>query len=183
MMTAILQRKAYIQQQWTDQALLADEFLSYRAVKRITMARMLLPDQAPKIMKIDAHTIIDETGYWVVYVAGETVKTMDDYKPRSIEPTIFAKTYRPWDVPNRELTLTEVQLQRFGCQPYYKIMGVWAKRVTNEIWVQSLEGNKPLLAPKGTWLCIGSEGEPWSMTDVWFQAHYRLPGSRILQQG
>ena len=36
------QQNVYIQRDWTEQELVADGFLSYRPVKRITMVRMLL---------------------------------------------------------------------------------------------------------------------------------------------
>jgi hypothetical protein len=31
-----------------------------------------------------------------------------------------------------------------------------------------------VLAPAGAWLLIGTDGEPWSVTDAWFQTHYVL---------
>lgn len=41
-----------------------------------------------------------------------------------------------------------------------------------------MESDEPSVAPKGAWLCVGMEGEPWSMTEAWFQAHYLLPGHK-----
>jgi hypothetical protein len=172
----MIQQKVYIQRDWTDQELVADGFLSYRPVKHITMVRMLPPEEAPKTMKAAGNTITAEAGYWVAYVAGETLKaTLDDYNPRPIEPVIFAETYRHWDEPNIELTPTETHLQELGCNTYYKTGSIWAKKLDTEIWVQGIESNKPTRTPSGMWLCVGMEGEPWSITDAWFQAHYLLP--------
>ena len=42
-MTTVAHPKVYIQRDWKDQALIADGFLSYCPVKRITMVRMLPP--------------------------------------------------------------------------------------------------------------------------------------------
>jgi hypothetical protein len=176
-MTVIDQDKVYVQRQWTDQALVADGFLAYRPVKRITMARRLPPEEAPKTMTASGNTITAEAGYWIAYAAGDVLKeTLSDYKPRPIEPGIFAETYHRWDEPNWHPTPAQAHLQRLGCQPYYKIVGVWAKQLAADTWVQSIESAEPTLAPKGAWLCVGMEGEPWSMTDVWFQVHYVLPG-------
>ena len=169
--------KVYVQRQWTEQDLIADAFLYYRPVKRITMVRMLPPEEAPKTMKASGNTIIAEAGYWIAYVAGEALnETLDDYESRPIEPDIFAETYRPWNEPNWQPSLTEAHLQRLGCKPYYKIAGVWAKQLDAETWVQGMESARPSLVATGAWLCVGMEGEPWSMTEAWFQAHYLLPG-------
>src|SRR5579871_2020505 len=89
------QQKVYVQRQWTNQELMADGFLVYRPVKRITMVRILPPEEAPKTMKASRNTITAEAGYWIAYAAGATLKrTLDDYEPRPIAPGIFAKTYR-----------------------------------------------------------------------------------------
>jgi hypothetical protein len=173
------QQKVYVQRQWTDDELTADGFLYYRPVKRMTMVRLLPPEEAPKIMKAAGNTITAEAGYWIAYAAGDTLKAaLDDYKPRPIDPEIFAETYRPWDEPREKLTPTQAHLQQLGCTPYYKTAGVWAKLLTAETRVQGMESAQPSVAPKGAWLCVGMEGEPWSITDVWFQAHYLLPGQK-----
>jgi hypothetical protein len=171
------EQKVYIQHNWTDKALVADGFLSYRPVKRMTMARMLPLEEAPKIMIAAGNEITAEAGYWIAYAAGDVLKsTLDDYKPRPVDPDIFAETYRSWDEPNWQPTPTEAHLQQLGCKPYYKIASVWAKQLTAETWVKGMESDEATMSPKGAWLCIGTEGEPWSMTEVWFQAHYMMPG-------
>lgn len=169
--------KVYMQHDWTDKALVADGFLSYRPIKRITMVRMLPKEEAPKTMKAAGNTITAEAGYWIAYASGEKLKdTLEEYKPRPIEPEIFAETYRPWDESNWHPTQTEAHLQQLGCVPYYKTASVWAKQLTAETWVKGMESDEATEAPIGTWLCIGREGEPWSITDTWFQEHYLLPG-------
>jgi len=180
-MTALIQPKIYAQRHWTDQALIEDGFLSYRPVKRVTMARMLSSEEAPKTVKASGNAIIAQTGYWIAYAADEALKaTLDDYKPRPIEPDIFAISYRPWNERNWRPTSTEAHLQQLSCKPYYKVAPVWAKLLTAETWVHSLESAWPTLVPRGEWLCVGVEGEPWSVTEAWFQAHYLLPGRRIV---
>jgi hypothetical protein len=62
-MTVTMQHKVYIQRQWTDDELIADGFLYYRPLKRITMVRMLPPEEAPKSMKAAGNTITAEAGY------------------------------------------------------------------------------------------------------------------------
>ncbi len=176
-MNTMAHKKVYVQRDWTDQELVADGFLYYRPVKRITMARVLPPEEAPKTMKAAGHTVTAEAGYWIAYRAGKVMKgKLDDYKPRPIEPKIFTETYRPLNNPNWHPTSTQFHLQQLGCQPYYKAAGVWAKQLTVETQVQSMESTEPSLVAKDTWLCIGVEGEPWAITEAWFQAHYRLPG-------
>jgi hypothetical protein len=167
--------QVYIQRDWKDEALLVDGFQSYYPVKRITMMRLLPLEEAPETMASAGNIVTAEAGYWVAYEAGYKLKeTLDEYHPRPIEPNIFARTYRLWDEPKRHLTPPQAHLQRLGCQAYYKTANVWAKLLTTEVWVQSIESAEPTLVPAGEWLCIGVEGEPWSMTEVWFQAHYRL---------
>lgn len=169
--------KIYTKRNWTDQALVADGFLSYVSVKQITMVRLLPEEEAPKIMQVAGNTITAEAGYWIAYVAGETLQaTLDDYKPRPIEWDIFAETYRIWDEPLYDLTATEAHLQQLGCTPYYKFANVWAKKLNTDTWVHGIESTKVSLTPRGMWLCISDEGEPWGITDAWFQAHYLLPG-------
>jgi hypothetical protein len=172
-MTTAAHSKVYTQCDWTDQALIADGFQSYAPVKRIVMVRMLPPEEAPKTMKASGNMITAEAGYWIAYVAGDELQpTLDDYKPRPIEPDIFAVTYRPWDEPIWRPTPTQSHLRRLGCLPYYKFASVWAKQLTAPTWVQSIESSKPSLVAPGKWLCVGMEGEPWSMTDAWFRVHY-----------
>jgi hypothetical protein len=170
--------RVYQQRKWTDEQLRAQGFHYYKPRKRITMARMLPAAEAPKIIKTSWDTIVARAGYYIAYVAGDKVqKMLDDYDPRPIEPHIFMQTYRPWNEPNYKPTPPEAHLLKLGCKPYYKIAGVWAKRLKEETWVQSIESSKPSLAPAGAWLCVGTEGEPWTVTNEWFHERYILPDS------
>ena len=172
-MTVSTPKKVYVQQHWTDDALMADSFHAYHPVKRITMVRRLPAEEAPKIIETAGETLTAGAGYWIAYVAGKVLKeTLDEYKPRPIDPHVFAKTYRPWDEPKEKLSVTQVHLLRLGCQPHYKFASVRAKHLTAEAWIQGMESDEPMLTPAGAWLCIGTEGEPWSVTDAWFQKHY-----------
>ena len=56
-----------------------------------------------------------------------------------------------------------------------KKAGVWAKRLKEDTYVQSIESSGPSVAPAGAWLCIGTEGEPWSVTSEWFHTRYIVP--------
>jgi hypothetical protein len=175
-MTLTDQQNIYTQRQWTDQELIGDGFLSYRPVKSITMMRMLAPEKALEDIENSDNAITTRTRSWMPYVGGDALKeALEDYDPRPIEADIFAATYRPWDESDWRPTPTEAHLQQLGCMPYYKVASVWAKQLTAETRVQGKGSTEPLLAPVGAWLCVDSEGEPWSETDAKFHAHYHLP--------
>src|ERR1043165_356291 len=106
-MTDITQQTIYIQRYWTDLELLADGFRSYRSIKRITMARMLPINEAPKDISTAGNKIIVQAGYWIAYTSGDVLKeTLDEYQARPIDPTIFNRTYCRWNEPNSQLTIT-----------------------------------------------------------------------------
>jgi hypothetical protein len=170
------QKKVYVQQHRTYQKLVADGFHNYHPIKRITMVRRLSAKDAPMMIETDGEMLTAEAGYWIAYVAGKDLKeTLNDYEPRPIDPGVFAKTYRPWNQAKKNLSVTQAHLQQLGCQAYYNFSGVWAKQLTAEVLVQRMENEEPLLAPAGAWLCIGMEGEPWSVTEAWFREHYFPP--------
>jgi hypothetical protein len=169
--------RVYQQRKWTERELVAQGFLYYAPVKRVTMVRQLPPAESPKIIKTSWDTITATAGYYIAYVAGDKLKAnLDDYEPRPIEPHIFRATYKPWDVKGYKPTPIERHLWELGCRPFYKTTGVWAKRLKEETYVQSIESSKPSIAPSGAWLCVGTEGEPWSVTDNWFRTRYQPPG-------
>ena len=179
-MTLMGQQKVYIQQHWSAQELMTDGFLAYRSAKRVTMVRRVPLETALKTRKTSKNAIITEAECWIAYeVEGVLKETLNDYKPRPIGPKIFAETYHRWDEPDWHPTPIEAYLRRLGCQPYYKITGVWAKQLAAETWIQSRESAAPSLVPKGAWLCIGMEGEPWSMMEALFEALYLTPGHKI----
>nr|MBA3874947.1 hypothetical protein [Anaerolineae bacterium] len=128
----------YQARKWTDRQLVEQGFEYYRPVKRVTMARLLPAAEAPKIIKTAWDTIVARPGYIIAYVAGDTLKSsLDEYDPRPIEPNIFAKTYKPWDDPRWKPSPTERHLMVLGCRPYYKMAGVWAKKLKQDTYVQS----------------------------------------------
>jgi len=166
------------QRKWTEKELRAQGFRYYASRKQVTMARRLPPEEAPKTIKTPWDTIVATAGYYIAYQTGEAPgKPLDAYSPRPIEPHIFRETYAPWREPDWTPTPTEAHLYKLGCKPYYKTVGVWARRLKEPTLVQSLESKKPSLAPAGAWLCIGSAGEPWTVTDEWFRSRY-LPAQQ-----
>jgi hypothetical protein len=170
--------KLYKQRRWSDSALITAGFRYYRPVKRMTMARILPAQEAPLVIRTAWDTITATAGYIIAYVPGDSVKTaLTDYDPRPIEPQVFALTYSPWDEPDWQPTPSQAHLLSLGCKPYYKIAGVWAKQLKRPTLVQSLESEVPATAPVGAWLCIGTAGEPWSVTADWFQTRYQVPGA------
>jgi len=170
----------YQARKWTDRQLVEQGFQYYRPVKRVTMVRPLPDAEAPKVIKTAWDTVVARPGYIIAYVAGDTLKSsLDEYEPRPIEPKIFAKTYKSWDDPRWKPSATERHLIALGCKPFYKVAGVWAKKLKQDTYVQSIESSKPVIAPAGAWLCVGTEGEPWSVDDHWFHTRYLLPGSTI----
>lgn len=165
-MTLGASQKIYIQRDWTNQELLADGFLSYSPVKRITMARIPSTDETLKTIKV---------GYWIAYVTGETLKEKGDgYQLCLIEPSVFLKSYKPWDEPNWQPTLAEAYLQRLNCQPYYEIAMVWAKQLSKPIWILGIDCDEILLAPKDDWLCLNTEGKLWTTPQEYFYTRYLL---------
>lgn len=169
------QSKAYVQEHWTDQDLLADGFRSYRPIKHLMMMRMLPPQGAPEIMEDPEVLPPTRARYWMAYSMGSAVKSTDDYDSQPIEAGIFSETFSRWDEPDWKPTSTEMHLERLGCMPYYRSASVWAKQLTVETLVRGKKHGRSLSAPAGAWLCVGASGESWSETDEWFQSHFFLP--------
>jgi hypothetical protein len=164
------------QRAWTHEELRRHGFRYYACRKRVTLARRLPPEEAPKVIYTPWDTIIAQAGYYILYQPGETVQdNLDDYAPRPVEPHIFAQTYAPYRDPDWQPTPAEAHLIRLGCKPFYKTVGVWARRLTEPTYVLSLESVEPSLAPVGAWLCVGSMGEHWTVTDEWFMMRYIVP--------
>lgn len=167
------------QRKWTKAELRDKGFRYYPSRKQVTMVRRLPPEEAPKVIKTPWDTIVAQAGYYIAYQSTNAPgKPLDAYEPRPIEPRIFKETYAPWRVSNWKPTPTEAHLIKLGCKPYFKTVGVWAKRLTKPTYVQSLESDTPTLAPAGAWLCIGSAGEPWTVTNEWFHRRYVVPSKK-----
>lgn len=165
----------YRQRPWTPAELTRKGFRYYLPVKRVSLVRRLPEGTAPMTIKTPYDTIVAEAGDYIAYVAGTEVKAkLEDYEPRPIEPAIFDATYLPWDDDSWTPTPTEAHLVSLGCKPYYKVAGVWAKQLKTPAYVQSIESPELTLVPVGAWLCIGTAGEPWSVTDEWFHERYQV---------
>jgi hypothetical protein len=127
-------------------------------------------------VKVDYETLVVQDRHVMIYNAGDTLHgSLDDYEHWPCERGIFRDTYRPWDEPDWQPTATERDLMRLGCMPYYKFAGIWAKRLIEPAYVQSLESPVPVLIPPGQWLVIGAEGAPYHMNDAAFRVRYTLP--------
>jgi hypothetical protein len=61
----------------------------------------------------------------------------------------------------------------YGCKPYYKSGGVWAKKLEEDVYLQSLEHVKPIKIRTGQYVAIGAEGEPYSMGEMTFHQRYK----------
>jgi hypothetical protein len=167
------------QKKWTDSALQKQGFEFYERKKTVVLARELQAEESPKRIKTTWDTLVAHTGFMICYDASDNVVrgSLDAYNHWPVEPRIFVKTYRKWDTtlwrPNR----AEKHLMELGCKPYFKHAGIWAKRLKQPQWIQSLESIEPILVPKDGWIAIGIEGEPMSMAEREFRSRYRRPRS------
>ncbi|MEP7285593.1 MAG: hypothetical protein ABI947_07485 [Chloroflexota bacterium] len=161
------------QRQWTHDELHAAGFRYFQRKKQVVLVRELPASEAPKVIKLDWDTLIAEAGSMICYEAGDLLYTnLDDYYHWPVHPDIFRRNYAPWSQPRWIPTPGQIRLMALGCKPFYKFGGAWAKRMTKEGVIQSLESVKPSIVPVGGWLLIGSEGEPWSTSDSEFRSRY-----------
>lgn len=160
-------------QDWSDDELKKNGFHLYRRRKTLVLARVLTPEEAPlRIHTRWGETLIAKAGYMICYAAGDEKKSsLADYDHWPVEPSIFAKTYQKWD---QQLQLTPAihHLMTKGCRPYYKVSGVWAKPLAEDVYVQSIETEQPVLVEKEQVLAIGAEGEPYHMGATTFADRY-----------
>jgi hypothetical protein len=169
------------QKRWTEAELISKGFRYYASVKQVTMVRRLQAAEAPLVIQTDWDTLVAHAGYYIAYRAGDTLQArLEDYSPRPIQPDIFKISYAHWDDPAWIPSPTEQHLLALGCRPYYKQVGVWAKRLTTQALVQSMESCEPAVVPPGAWVCVGIQGEPWSTTDEWIRSRYQVPESAFL---
>jgi hypothetical protein len=139
------------------------------------------------IIKTDWDTLVAGAGYMICFEAGSTLREkLYDYPHWPVEPGHFAALYLAWDQPDWFPTPTENHLMSLGCVPYYKAVGVWAKKLEQPLLVQSLESLEPVLVPADTWLCIGAAGaawgQPYSTTDAAFLERYQLGSNSLSDQ-
>jgi hypothetical protein len=161
------------QQKWNDEELVARGFRYFPRKKQLVMARELPASEAPKTIVTAWDSLVAQAGTMICYEPGDVVwPGLDDYFHWPVEKDIFGKTYRPWDEPNWTPTGAEAHLMSLGCKPYYKYVGVWAKQLTEETVIQSLESPEPVNVPPGAWVSIGVEGEPYALSDRSFNSRY-----------
>jgi hypothetical protein len=178
-------------QDWTDQELKNKGFEHVPRKKELVMARELPAAEAP--LQIRTHwgeTLIAQAGYMICYTVGDEAKArLSDYEHWPVEAAIFAKTYKLWDEAFEPSPAQEHLLQ-YGCKPYYKAAGVWAKTLEEDIYIQGVEHEKPVLVAKERVLAIGAEGEPYHMGSETFHDRYdtdlleakRSPVKRIVNR-
>lgn len=161
------------QRAWTETELLEAGFHYYRRHKKLVMARELPHSESPLIIKTGWDTLVIEAGYIICFKPGDMAqKSLYDYPHWPVRLDHFKDTYKQWDEFDRRLTPAEKHLLSLGCTPYYNAVGVWAKKLEDDMLIQSVESQKPVIVPVGAWLCLGAAGStlgaPWSMNDEEF---------------
>jgi hypothetical protein len=158
---------------WTDQELKDKGFEHVPRKKELIMARVLPAAEAPLQIRTQwGEILIAQAGYMICYIVGdETKPKLSDYEHWPVEAEIFAKTYKPWDEAFQP-SPAQSHLIGNGCKPYYKAAGVWAKTLEEDIYIQGVEHEKPVLVTKERVLAIGAEGEPYHMGSKTFHDRY-----------
>jgi hypothetical protein len=165
--------RALQQRPWTTEELKAKGFTYFLPRKRLVMARLISEHTN---VHVTLEVLSAAAGDIICYTPGDTVRpALDEYEHWPVKRDLFRKTYKPWDELPWHPNPAEQHLLLHGCRPYYKHFGVWALRLPISIYVQSLESAEPVLVPRGRWLCIGSEGEPYNMNDEQIHTRYLLP--------
>jgi hypothetical protein len=167
---------AYIirQKKWTDKELHSAGFRYYHRRKSLVMARRLPESEAPLTIRANRETLTVQAGYIICYDPGRKAHTrLEDYDHWPCAPEIFHATYKAWDTPWKP-RLAEKRLLDSGCKPYYKFVGVWAKQLEEDTYIQSLESPQPILIPTGDWVAIQGQEHPYHMSDEGFRERYTL---------
>ncbi len=168
------------QRKWNDDELKAEGFEYYAPIKRLVMATFLFES---KNIDIQTETITGKVGDLICYNPGtEYHEDPDEYDHWPVRRDIFFKNYKPWDEPDWKPNAPEKHLLSLGCQPYYKHLGVWAQRLREPRYVQSLESPEPVEVPPGRWLIIGIAGEPYSTDDEDFRKRYEVPVETVRER-
>lgn len=172
------------QRNWTEKELRANGYVYYMRRKEVTMARELPRSEAPlQIRTRSGQTLVAEAGYIICYRAGNNVRPrLLDYEHWPVEPEIFYKSYKPWNEEHWKPTPSERHLMKFGCQPFFKAVGVWAKQLDMNAMLQSKEHAHPVEVQTGDYIAVGVEGEPYSMGSNTFHSRYELPQRQTLAQ-
>jgi len=158
------------QRNWTEAELIAGGFRYYQPRKRLVMARVI---NTVTNIELTLETLMADAGDIICYNPGAEPKTeMADYDQWPVAKELFKKTYKAWDDGSWRPNTAEAHLMEHGCLPYFKSAGIWALRLPISIYVQSLESPEPSVVPRGRWLCIGLEGEPYNMNDEQMHTRY-----------
>ncbi|HLV35430.1 MAG TPA: hypothetical protein VKY59_09965 [Spirillospora sp.] len=162
------------QRHWTEEELRASKLRYYAPGKKLIMARVL---DVTMDVKTTIEVLSASKGDIMVYDPedGKKQPRIEDYDHWPVQRDLFRKTYKPWDEVQWRPNEAEAHLIMHGCRPYYKHTGVWAMRLEQPVWIQSLESPTPVQVPPGRWLVIGSEGEPYHMSDEKFRERYIIP--------
>ena len=162
------------QRHWTKAELRASKLDYYVPRKQLVMACVL---NIPAEVNIGVEVLAANKGDIMIYNPGDGTKKagVDDYDHWPIVRGLFRKTYRPWDDIQWQPNAAESHLIAHGCRPFYKHTGVWALRLAHPVSIQSLESKEPVEVPPGRWLVIGSQGEPYHMSDSEFCQRYVVP--------
>ncbi len=171
------------QKSWTERELRAMGYDYYERKKEVTLARVLPSEEAPLAIKTSkGDTLTAQAGYYICYTPGDTVQdSLADYRHWPVEPEIFKKTYKLWDEPNWQPTETEAHLLAAGCAAYYKAAGIWAKKLTETKYLQSLEHEEAVLVPSGEYIAIGADGEPYSMGEKTLLGRYMRRSGGVMK--
>jgi hypothetical protein len=167
----VIEGEVLRQRNWTDEELRAAQFKRYEPRKRLIMAKVL---RSTRTIAVTMESLLATAGDIVCYDTGgpQARPDIEDYDHWPVRKDLFKQSYKPWDEKGWRPTPAEAHLLENGCRPYYKAMGIWARRLRRGIVVQSLESPHPILVPPGRWLCIGAQGEPYHMGDEKFRTRY-----------
>ncbi len=166
---------------WTDEELRSEGFRYYRWRKKLVLARELPEAEAPLTIKTQWDTLVATAGYVICFRSADTVRHgLYDYTHWPVRADHFRDLYRPWDEQDWSPTPSEQHLLSLGCKPCFRHVGVWAKKLTQSMTVQSVESPEAVEVPADAWLCIGAEGSAWgtpySMPDEEFVSRYDQMG-------
>ncbi len=163
------------QHTWTEAELCTEGFRYFGRKKEIVMARRLPAAEAPLQVTMNHETVTVPAGYIICYSPGKNVQhKLDEYEHWPCANDDFEASYVEWDELKWKPRPAERDLMTRGCRPYYKNIGVWAKRLKQPTYIQSKESPKPFLVPVGDWVVIGNKGAPYHMDDAGFRARYSL---------
>ena len=179
---SILPDNVIRQRRWGKEELRAMGYAYYERRREVTMVRELPASEAP--LTIHTHygdRLVAEAGYMICYNPGDIVyTTIDQYDHWPVAPEIFMQTYNTWDEPYWKPTPPQRHLLAAGCRPFYKATGIWAKKLENDVYLQSKEHVAPVKIATGMYVAIGHDGEPYSMGETTIHRRYRPQRNTIL---